>query len=139
MTHDVVTTKILVMPSPNLGIPITPGPMPTLPPVSVTTLEDARLYVEVCEAWLSVNEPDMQTAEDIIKEYGPSFTKEASCSWALYGWPAESQLDFEKILAIWAGYTVKLRERIAFLVAQLKNRQLAIEKFNKSRRNSYGI
>ncbi len=70
------------------------------------------------------------TPEDILKRHGPKMTMEVSCSWALYGWPAESQLLFERGLNTWAGYTEKLRDRIKSLIEQLLNRQEAIERYN---------
>ncbi len=72
------------------------------------------------------------TPEDILKRYGPTMTQERTCSWALYGWPAESQIQHEKGLNQWVGYTDKLRARIKSLVEQLINRQKAIERYNST-------
>jgi hypothetical protein len=121
------------MPPPILGIDIDPGPLPTIPPVAVTTLENAKIYVEACEAWRTVGQEGMNTAEDVVLVYGPALTEEVTCSWALYGWPAESQLMFEKDLNRWAGYTDKLRIDIQGLKEQLLNRYQAIQDFNKER------
>ncbi len=111
----------------------------------MTTIKEARSFIDACEAWRDLGkdkEPEpgeafsfvegssVTTKEDIIKQFGPALTEEVSCSWALYGWPAESQLLYEKGLNVWAGYTEKLRNRIANLVEQLRNRQEAIEKYN---------
>lgn len=88
------------------------------------------MFLETCEEWEHVNEKGFSTPEEILKESG-GLTKEDSCRWALYGWPAESELEFEKLLANWAGYTEKLRVRINYLIEQLVNRQRAINEFNK--------
>jgi hypothetical protein len=125
-----VERKIIVMPEAVTGNEISEGPMPDVPPVAVTTIEEARLYVDACDDWLSVGQPGMPTQEDILKQYGPALTKEASCSWALYGWPAESQLKFEAMLAQVAGLAEKYRARIELLTSQLEARQKAIEEFN---------
>lgn len=118
--------------------------MPTIHPIGVVTLDGARLFLNACEAWMDLGKDEgvdeeafsfvtgsaSDTAEDILKQYG-GLTREDSCRWALYGWPAESELEFEKLLANWAGYTEKLRVRIKFLVEQLINRQRAINEFNQ--------
>lgn len=123
----------MVMPPPTVGNDIDPGLLPTVPPVAVTTIEEARTYINACEEWTEFEEANVDniTANDIFTRYGKALTKEVSCSWALYGWPAESQLTFEKGLETWAGYTVKLRARIKRLIQELLNRQKAIENFNK--------
>ncbi len=129
---------------------IDPGPLPINPPTAVTTLKQARLYINACAAWRDLGkdkEPEpgeafsfvegssVETKEDIIEQFGPALTEEVSCSWALYGWPAESEILWEKGLATWAGYPEKLRNRIANLIEQLKNRQKAVEDYNNMTTN----
>lgn len=103
-----------------------------IPPIAVTTLKEAKYYLEVCEAWKQVGKEGFHNAEEVTEQYG-GLTENDSCRWALYGWPVESQVSFEKLLARWAGYTDKLRVRVNFLVEQLVNRQRAVDEFNKRR------
>lgn len=109
--------------------------MPTVPPVAVTTLKEAKYYLEVCEAWEQAGKEGFHTKEEVAEKY-VDITQEDACRWALYGWPAESQIDFEKLLTTWSGYTVKLRTRVSFLVDQLISRQRAIDEFNKRGRHN---
>lgn len=133
----------MVMPEPSRGIEPQLGPMPDVPPVGVTTIKEARYYLDACEAWMDVDKVDLLPEEDgglgdvagltreQVETQYPGTTRETTCSWALYGWPAESQLNFEKMVERLAGATEQYRGYSDFLWNQLMSRYRAIQEFNQ--------
>jgi len=121
--------------------------MPTVPPIAVTTLKEARLYLSACEAWQTADQPPIEypegspfddqpaglSSEQILRDFG-GITEDQACRWALYGWPAESQLDFERMIEQLAGNQEEQRKYISFLREQLMNRYQAVKDFNNRQR-----
>lgn len=120
--------------APLVSPPITRNDPPVFPPVKlpvhVTTLENARFYVNACGAWQDSRKDPEQfgTAEDVLARY-PGTTEESVCRWALYGRPAEEELAFEQELERLAGYTEQLRELNAFHKQQLIERYQAMKEW----------
>jgi len=65
-----------------------------MPPVIVVTADEARYYLEVCDAWASGEYSPAEMAEQY-----PGLSRGDACDWAVYGLSSQGWFTLESLVA----------------------------------------